>query len=133
MEGGCFCGAVRYRATVRPTNSMVCHCQTCRRVAASPVVAWVTVLKAHFKFVKGHPATFKSSDPVQRMFCRDCGTPLTYEHSGSAETIDITTCSLDTPGAFPPTHHSWLSHDIGWVRFGDGLPAFQKSRYDDPS
>jgi hypothetical protein len=42
---------------------------------------------------------------------------------------DMTICpSFDDPGSFPPTHHSWLSHDIGWVRFGDGLPAFPQSR-----
>jgi hypothetical protein len=53
---------------------------------------------------------------------------LTYEHSDSPLSIDITTCSLDDPRSFAPTHHSWLSHDIGWLRFGDGLPAFQESR-----
>lgn len=46
----------------------------------------------------------------------------------NAATLDITACSLDDPNAFPPTHHSWLSHDLGWVRFGDGLPTFPQSR-----
>jgi len=41
-----------------------------------------------------------------------------------------TTCSLDSPGAFSPTHHSWLSHGVEWVRFGDGLPTFQQWRND---
>ena len=29
-EGGCICGAIRYAVSGKPTNSMVCHCQTCR-------------------------------------------------------------------------------------------------------
>ena len=128
VEGGCVCGKIRYRAAGRPTNTMVCHCQTCRRVAAAPVVAWVTFPKSRFQFTLGGPSEFRSSAPVRRTFCAACGTPLTYEHSGSLASIDITTCSLDDPAAFPPTHHSWLSHDIGWVRFGDGLPAFQQFR-----
>ena len=41
IEGGCLCGATRYRATGRPTSTMICHCQTCRRAAGSPDVAWV--------------------------------------------------------------------------------------------
>lgn len=127
-EGGCLCGAIRYRVSGQPTNSMVCHCQTCRRAAASPVVAWVTFPVARFEFNKGAPATFRSSEFVRRAFCPGCGAALTYENSESPQTIDITTCSLDDPQAFPPTHHSWLSHDLAWVKFGDGLPAFQEWR-----
>ena len=129
-EGGCSCGALRYVAEGRPTNTMVCHCRTCRRVAAAPVVAWVTFPAASFRWLEGEPASFHSTAPVTRTFCRACGTPLTYAHRDSPETVDVTTCSLDHPSAFPPTHHSWLSHDIGWVRFGDGLPAFQEFRND---
>lgn len=128
VEGGCFCGAIRYRVEGQPSNSMICHCQTCRRVAASPAVAWVTFEKKCFVILKGGPTPFHSSQPVRRTFCASCGTALTYEHQDHAATMDVTTCSLDEPGAFPPSHHSWLSHDIAWVRFGDGLPTFPQWR-----
>jgi hypothetical protein len=128
--GGCACGAVRYEVDARATNTMVCHCRTCRRVAGAPVVAWVTFPKERFRFVRGEPAYFNSTPPVTRTFCHDCGTPLTYEHADSPRTLDVTTCTLDDAEAFPPTHHSWLSHDLGWVRFGDGLPTFQEFRND---
>ncbi len=129
-DGGCACGSVRFRVSARPTNSMVCHCRTCRRVAASPVVAWVTFPVTRFRFITGTPSEFRSSEPVRRTFCASCGTQLTYAHRDSPETIDIATCTLDAPEAFPPTHHSWLSHDLAWVRFGDGLPTFQEWRND---
>ena len=128
--GGCACGAVRYEAEGRPTNTMVCHCRTCRRVAAAPVVGWVTFPAEKFRFVAGEPASFHSTEPVTRTFCGACGTPLTYRHADSSDTVDVTTCSLDDPDAFPPTHHSWLSHDVAWVRFGDGLPTFREFRND---
>lgn len=132
VEGGCFCGAVRYRARGVPGNTMVCHCRTCRRVAGSPVVAWVTFAADQFAFTTGEPVEFASSAPVRRTFCGACGTPLTYRHADSPSTIDVTTCSLDEPGAFPPTHHSWLADNVDWVRFGDGLPTFTESRNDGP-
>ena len=132
-EGGCFCGAIRYRVEGRPTNSMVCHCRTCRRVAAAPVVAWVTFPIAQFQLLRGAPSEFHSTPPVRRTYCAACGTPLTYEHSDGPDFLDITTCSLDDPDGFPPTHHSWLSHDLRWLRFGDGLPTFQQSRTADAS
>ena len=123
------CRAVRYRVSGAPTNSMMCHCQSCRRVAAAPVVAWVTFPLAQFQLLRWHPTEFDSSEPVRRTFCGACGTPLTYEHRDRGGFVDVTTCSLDDPSLFPPTHHSWLSHDVVWVRFGDGLPAFQEWRH----
>lgn len=129
-EGGCFCGAIRYQVDGKPMNSMVCHCRTCRRVAAAPVVAWVTFPAAQFRVLRGKPAEFHSTPPVRRTYCAACGTPLTYEHDDSRDSVDVTTCSLDDPDQFPPTHHSWLSHDLRWLRFGDGLPTFQQSRTD---
>jgi hypothetical protein len=131
LEGGCLCGAVRYRVRGKPTNTMICHCRTCRRATGSPVVAWLTFASADFEVTTGTLAEFRSTPPVRRGFCRTCGTPLTYSHQESPDSIDVTTCSLDEPQAFPPTHHSWLSDDVGWVRFGDGLPAFQESRPND--
>jgi hypothetical protein len=133
FEGGCLCGAIRYRVEGLCSNSMICHCRTCRRVAAAPAVAWATFPANRFSILQGRPVEFRSSEHVRRMFCGECGTALTYAHSDEPEFIDVTTCSLDEPDAFPPTHHSWLSHDVAWVKFGDGLPTFPRSRYGDPA
>jgi|SRR5689334_10005745 len=129
-EGGCFCGAIRYRVNGTPANSMVCHCQSCRRVAGAPVLAWLTFDNTQFQLLSGHPAELRSSERVRRTFCAACGSHLTYEHRDASGTLDVTTCTLDNPNLFPPTHHSWLSHDLDWVRFGDGLPTFQEWRHD---
>jgi len=50
------------------------------------------------------------------------------ESGARPTTIDVTTCSLDNPDAFRPTHHSWLRHDLKWVKFGDDPPTFAQSR-----
>ena len=65
---------------------------------------------------------------VRRGFCPACGAPLTYEHEGRPDEIDVTTASLDDPEAYPPTYHAWLEDDLAWVRFGDGLPAYPRWR-----
>jgi hypothetical protein len=126
VEGGCFCGAIRYRAEGKPSNTMICHCESCRRVAAAPAVPWLTFPIEAFRFTRGKPKEFSSSKSVRRGFCDSCGTMLTYRRI--PEQIDVATCSLDDPNAFPPTHHSWLVDDLAWVKFGDGLPAFPESR-----
>jgi hypothetical protein len=130
IAGGCLCGAIRYRIDVAPTVSMICHCRTCRAAGGAPVVAWVTFPTTDVSFVQGTPAAFHSSPPVTRTFCPSCGTPLTYVHADRPGEIDVTTCSLDDPAAFPPTYHAWLEHRVGWVRFGDGLPTFETTKRD---
>lgn len=128
IDGGCHCGAVRYRLTARPTYSMVCHCRTCQRVGGAPVVAWVTFPRAAFSLIRGAPRSYRSSPGVERLFCGACGTQIAYSTARDADWIDLTTASLDDPSACPPSHHSWLNHDIAWVKFGDGLPSFPQSR-----
>jgi hypothetical protein len=128
IEGGCLCGAIRYVASSAPTVSMICHCTTCVRAAGAPVVAWVTFPAPSFAFGRGVPTEFHSTPPVTRSFCSRCGTALTYVHADRAVEIDVTTATLDDPAAFPPTYHSWLQAGVEWIRFGDGLPAYQRSR-----
>ena len=35
IEGGCLCGAVRYRSDAEPLMQVVCHCETCRKNSGS--------------------------------------------------------------------------------------------------
>jgi hypothetical protein len=128
VEGGCHCGAIRYALSQAPSASMICHCRTCRAVSGAPVLAWISAASEHLAFTKGEPKRYASSADVERRFCSQCGTQLTYKGPGYGAAIDITTASLDDPNAFPPTHHSWLSHDLTWLKFGDALPTFPQSR-----
>src|SRR5262245_47723772 len=108
-SGGCLCGAVRYRLTTKPRSYSLCHCETCRRAAGAPSVAWVVVDAGAFSFVQGTPTVYRSSPNVERTFCNCCGTPLSYQCTTERETIDITTVSLDMPNDFAPTREIWLS------------------------
>jgi hypothetical protein len=113
-EGGCFCGAVRYRMAGTPLGSAICHCQSCRRASGAPSVAWVTVERKNFEILQGTPAAYPSSPGVTRRFCDRCGSALTYENAKNPESIDITTITLDEPNHFPPTVEVWLEDRIDW-------------------
>jgi len=132
IEGGCFCGAVRYASDAPPTNAMICHCRSCQRAVGAPAVPWVTFRTAGFRFTAGEPQRFRSSAPVLRGFCGACGTPLTYEHAERPAEIDITTATLDEPKAFPPKYHAQLVDAVDWLKFGDGLPAYREWRNSGP-
>lgn len=126
IEGGCLCGAVRYRIQGDPLASGTCQCRTCRKAAAAVIVPWLHVESAHLSFTAGKPIEFTSSPGVTRSFCGRCGTPLTYWTTKYGATIDVTTCSLDDPEAYPPMAHVWTSHKLSWVKLDDGLPFLEE-------
>ena len=37
------------------------------------------------EWTRGEPTYFQSSVNIERGFCRDCGTPMTYRHPGGVE------------------------------------------------
>ena len=79
LEGGCLCGAVRYRIDAPPLWTAYCHCATCRRSTGAPVTMFVGARSESVRFTAGERAMYASSPDVQRGFCARCGTPLTYE------------------------------------------------------
>jgi hypothetical protein len=130
LKGGCFCGAIRYEARGVPSLETNCHCSICRRTSGAPFVAWFTVPTNQFHFVAGNPTRFKSSVHGTRGFCGQCGTPLTFQSARHADAIDVTTCSLDNPEAFPPKDHTNASAKLPWVQLSDDLPVYTGTRPD---
>ena len=128
LNGGCFCGAVRYATDGRPFHESVCYCVDCRRVVGSVAVAWFTVPRSSFRVTAGIPATFRSSPKVTRQFCGTCGTALTYAHDDLPDEVDVTTGSLDDPEATPPKDHLETSSRPTWVVLCDGLPVHPGGR-----
>jgi hypothetical protein len=123
-QGGCLCGAVRYRIEGEPNASGICHCRSCRKAASAPALPFVQVPADRFAFTRGEPAEFRSSPPVLRSFCGRCGSPLTYRSDDEPGCIDVMTCSLDDPEAFPPAFRMWASHEPAWQRDAGGLPSY---------
>lgn len=124
LEGGCQCGAVRYRITGEPVFAAICHCSMCRRAHAAPAVAWAMFSEAQVSFTAGKPAAYASSPDAERGFCAMCGTPLSFTASFIPGLIDIAIGSLDRPEAIPPALHYWDSKRLPWVHFADDLPRF---------
>ena len=83
LAGGCQCGAVRYRLIAEPTGANICHCRMCQKASGGPFMAFAGVRISEFVVTSGAIATFSSSDIAERGFCARCGTPLTYQGSGS--------------------------------------------------
>lgn len=122
LEGGCQCGAVRYRVTGDPVITAFCHCTTCRRATGAPVVAWALYPDTAVRFLNGPPATYASSPGVTRSFCGACGTPIAFAAEYVDGMIDITIGSLDQPDRLAPAFHTWDAERLPWLHVTDDLP-----------
>lgn len=112
-SGGCQCGAVRYHAAAFLDTSHICHCRMCQKAAGNYFAALIGIPRDAFTWTRGTPATFKSSDQVERGFCRECGTPLYYDYATSKH-LSVTTGSLDEPARFPPKIQFGVEGRMPW-------------------
>ncbi len=128
--GGCFCNAIRYRASGKPTAVAHCHCSMCRRTSGAPVVTWAVFPTAKFAITKGEPTRLASSAHAVRTFCGTCGTPLTFQDTARPETIDVTVGSMDHPNNFAPQVHIWTSSQVSWLKVDEHLPRLPRGSDD---
>jgi hypothetical protein len=122
IEGGCLCGAVRYRVSAEPHDAGYCHCRMCQRSTGAPVVAWLTVASDAVAWTKGAPTVYRSSQKAERLFCPTCGTQLVFREPAEPHFLDVTLASLDDPEAVRPDHHVWTTSRIAWFDTRDELP-----------
>jgi hypothetical protein len=128
LEGGCLCGAVRYRIDGPIVESGLCHCRSCRLASGATPVAWLTVATKDLVLTAGATVGHASSPGVTRRHCGTCGTPLTYECD--AGLVDVTVGTLDRPAAVAPASESWLSHRVPWAAIDPSRPGFDEGRED---
>ena len=107
LEGGCLCGAVRYRYSGRILRHAVCHCRDCQRVTGSVFHCGVVVEKKGFAVTRGrlrvHRAIGESGRWIDRSLCADCGSHILNElELRGPEFAVIKTGSLDNPSLVPP-------------------------------
>lgn len=122
-EGGCLCGAIRYRTSGTPGHSVICHCASCRRASGAPSVAWLTFKREQVEF-RGPLQAYASSPGVMRRFCGRCGSAISYETAASPGTIDLTTASMDDPSAFPPAREVWVEERLEWQAVNPALDHY---------
>ncbi|WP_442111251.1 GFA family protein [Pseudomonas sp. NUPR-001] len=122
-EGGCHCGALRYRVRGPLTDVAHCHCSVCRRVSGGLLVTWATLPCSDFQWLSGTPQCYDSSPSCVRYFCSRCGSHLALTTDLSPETIDITITTLDQPEVAQPQKHIWTSSRLPWLHLDEHLPG----------
>ncbi|MFK0330336.1 GFA family protein [Rhizobium sp. NPDC090275] len=118
--GGCQCGAIRFRVRGTLKDSSICHCRMCQKAFGAYYAPLVSVRGAELEWTRGERKRFQSSNVVERGFCADCGTPLTYE---APDGIAIAAGAFDDPSALPPIIQFGTERKIDFVDHLHELPA----------
>ncbi len=127
LEGGCQCGAVRYRVTTQPHWVGHCHCRMCQKAHGAPMVSWMAVPADSVAFINGALKYYRSSGHTERGFCPACGTPIACVPTakpGETPYFDLAVSTFDDPKAFAPMVHVWCDSAMPWLPIDDHLPRF---------
>ncbi|MGE5266738.1 MAG: GFA family protein [Deltaproteobacteria bacterium] len=117
LTGGCQCGAVRFRVEGELKDASVCHCRMCQKAFGGFYAPLVNTKGAKLLWTRGEPKRFASSNFVNRGFCANCGTPLTYE---APDGVALAIAAFDHPDMIAPTVQFGIE---GKLPYADGIPA----------
>jgi hypothetical protein len=130
LEGGCACGAVRYRLTDAPMFVHCCHCSCCQTETGSAFVLNALIESERVETLKGAPEPTlipsESGRGQQVWRCPDCLVALWSNYGGAADVLRfVRVGTLDAPAALPPDVHIYTRSKLAWVTLPEGVPAFE--------
>jgi hypothetical protein len=112
LEGGCYCGKVRYAAEGEAMLKAQCHCRECQYISGG-----------------GPNKQFTRSDlenAVTREFCAHCGTHLTTRRPGLPAVI-LKVGTLDDPGIFERAQMAiYVVDKQPFHQIAEGVPVFER-------
>ncbi|HTM95817.1 MAG TPA: GFA family protein [Croceibacterium sp.] len=128
LEGGCLCGAIRYRLTGPSLFVSQCCCKDCQKATGTGHTTIVGIHKDQLA-IEGTPATYtnagESGGSVTRHFCGTCAGRLYTSGDLPGDFIMVQAGSLDDPGAIAPQSVIYLKDAVSWDHFDPALPKYQ--------
>jgi hypothetical protein len=122
-EGGCLCGAVRFKAEGEPINVRICHCRNCQKAIGSPFFARA-LFDQKALTVEGEtvrPLCLIGGDrPGVLQNLRRA--PVAWRKNPAVAGVAL--AAFDDRNAFAPTDHIWVKEKMDWVGLEDGLPQY---------
>ena len=127
-EGGCACGAVRYRLASEPLFVHCCHCLNCQRQTGSAFVINVLIEGDRVEVLSGEPQRVdvpRDDGSAQRIFrCPDCRVAVFSTYT-RPEAYFVRGGTLDDPSSVAPDVHIYTRSKLPWVTLPDDVPAFE--------
>ncbi|MEP6881518.1 MAG: GFA family protein [Dokdonella sp.] len=130
MDGGCTCGAIRYRLNCAPLFVNCCHCRWCQRESGSAFAINAMIESDRVELLEGTPEMIinpsASGNGQHFARCAQCRIALWSHYAGGGSKLSfIRVGTLDDPDQLPPDIHIFTSTKQPWVVLPEGVPVMQ--------
>jgi hypothetical protein len=126
-EGGCACGAIRYRLRSEPLFVHCCHCLNCQRQTGSAFVINVLIETERIELVAGEPQPVdvpRNEAKKQTIWrCPSCQIAVFSEYTGRQIRF-VRAGTLDDPASVVPDVHIYTRSKLPWVTLPESVAAF---------
>jgi hypothetical protein len=130
IEGGCYCGDLRFRSEGEPLFKGQCHCRECQYISGGHPNAVMGMPAATFTYTKGAPKLFTRSDldkPVTREFCARCGTHILARSPGVPGAVLLKVGTFDDPSVYAGPQMVIFTIDKQvFHHVPQGVPSFER-------
>ena len=128
VDGGCACGAVRYRMTSAPLFVHCCHCRWCQRESGASFALNALIEADRVVLLEGKPEvvdTPSNSGKGQKISrCPRCHVAVWSNYAGAGDAVRfVRVGTLDDPDRLPPDIHIFTASKQPWVVIPPGVPA----------
>ena len=129
LEGGCTCGAVRYRLADAPMFVNCCHCTWCQRETGGAFVINAIIETSRVAVTKGAseavPTPSESGRGQLIHRCPACHVALWSHYGGRTALAFIRAGTLDDAAAVTPGAFIFTRSKLPWVVLPPQIPAFE--------
>ena len=131
-EGGCLCGAVRYRVRGPALRTLVCHCRFCQRMTGSTSYANAVFPIGAAEFL-GQLATYThtsetSGKAVHLHFCATCATTVSLTFDRWPEYRALSRGTFDDPDWVSIDAHVWTESAQDGVVLPASTDCYRRAR-----
>lgn len=130
-EGGCACGAVRYRVRGQPVVGQICHCRFCQRRLGSAFAVVVYFDEKDVQITQGQLTqcehrSDESGRWLKMEFCPRCGTTVTHTAEARPGLRAIAGGTFDDPDWFRIERHIWVQSARPWSQIPSDVAVFPR-------
>ena len=133
LDGGCLCGALRYRVAALPLGVIMCHCDDCKRRTGSACSLSMITWRKDFEVLFGETLTSDNkggSGAVHRQHvCPKCFTRTNTEMMAHPDVINVRPGTLDRPRDVSTVAQVWASAAQPWALAPD-IQRFEENPTD---